>query len=387
MLDRQLIEMQPSGRVIFGCGEVSRIGELVGGLGAEGVFIVCDPGIAASGLLDSVREGLGDYISVGSFEDVTPSPAIEDIEAGSDALREFGLRYTVVVAVGGGSSLDAAKGMVLHAANEVPVAGLDFMAEGLRTGVPIIAVPTTAGTGSETNHFGVVTDPTGPKKIYIGHPSVKPQATILDPLLTVKLPPGPTAATGMDAIIHALEALVSRNANPYADGVALQVIGMVNRWLPVAFTDGENVEARAQMLLASHMAGLAFSSGTGLGLCHAIAHSLSSRTGTVHGAALTAVLPEVMRFNLPESTGKLALAAWPLNVADPAVSEAENARAAILAIERLAREVMDGRTSSLGVTEELVPQLVEDTLSDLVIGNTPRMPSAEDVRKILLSVS
>lgn len=387
MLGEQLIEMQPSGRVVFGRGEVSRIGKLVREAGAKNVFLVTDPGIAASGLLDVVRVGLDDDISVGSFEGVTPNPTIADIEAGSAALREFGLRDTVVVAVGGGSSLDAGKGVALHAANELPVAGLDFMAQGVLPGVPIIAVPTTAGTGSETNHFGVVTDPTGPKKIYIGHPSVKPRATILDPLLTVKLPPGLTAATGMDAMVHALEALVSRSANPYADGVALQVIGMVKQWLPVAISDGENIEARSRMLLASHMAGLAFSSGTGLGLCHAIAHSLSSHTGAVHGGALTAVLPQVMRFNLPKSSGKLALAAWPLNVADTAASEEENAGSAILAIESLAQEVMGGRISGLDMTEDLTPLVVEDTLSDLVLGNTPRMPKAEDVREILSSAS
>lgn len=380
-----MIEMQSSGRVVFGSGEVTRIGELVRETGATQVFLVADPGIVASGLMDVVKAGLDVDLRVGSFEGVTPSPTTEDIEAGSDALREFGLRDTVVVAVGGGSSLDAAKGLSLHAANEVPVAELDFRAENVRPGVPIVAVPTTAGTGSETNHFGVVTDLNGPKKVYVGHPSVKPRATILDPILTVKLPPGPTAATGMDAMVHALEALVSRSANPYADGVALQVISMVNRWLPAAVSDGENIEARSRMLLASHMAGLAFSSGTGLGLCHAIAHSISSHTGAVHGVALTAVLPEVMSFNLPESSGKLALAAKSLDVYEPSAPEKENARAAVRAIEDLSRKVLDASVSGLGVTEDLVPVLVEDTLSDLVIGNTPRMPSAGEVREILTS--
>ncbi len=387
MLDEQMIEFQPSGRVVFGRGEISRIGELVRETGAKKVFLVADPGIVVSGLLDVVRAGLDEDMLVGSFEDGAPSPAVKDIEAGSEALREFGVRDTVVVAVGGGSSLDAAKGLALHATNDLPVESLDFQAEGVRPGVPMIAVPTTAGTGSETNHFGVVTDPAGPKKIYIGHPSVKPRATILDPPLTVKLPPGPTAATGMDAMVHALEALVSRGANPYADGVALKVIGMVNRWLPVAVADGDDIEARSQMLLASHMAGLAFSSGTGLGLCHAIAHSISAHTGAVHGVALTAVLTEVMEFNLPTSSEKLALAARSLEVADSSASEEENASAAISAIDILARKGFGGATYSMGITGELLPRVVEDTLSDLVIGNTPRMPSAEDVRGILASAS
>lgn len=383
MLGERVIEMQPSGRVVFGRGTVSRVGEVVREAGASRVFLVSDPGLAASGLPDVVRAGLD--LPVETYDRVTPNPATGDIEAGSEALRGFGLRGTVVLAVGGGSSLDAAKGIALHAPNDLPVPALDFRAEGVRAGLPVVAVPTTAGTGSETNHFGVVTDPDGPRKIYIGHPSVRPRATVLDPLLTVELPPGPTAATGMDAMVHALEALVSRNANPYADGVALQVIGMVNRWLPVAVSDGEDVEARSQMLLASHMAGLAFSSGTGLGLCHAIAHSISSHTGAVHGAALAAVLPRVMEFNLPAASGKLARAARPLGVWDPTAPEVSNARAAVSALEDLARGVFGRRTpvGEMGVTEGLVPRLVEDTLSDLVLGNTPRMPSAEDVRKVL----
>lgn len=141
------------------------------------------------------------------------------------------------------------------------------------------------------------------------------------------------------------------------------------------------------MMLASHTAGLAFSSGTGLGLCHAIAHPVSAHTGTVHGVALTAVLTEVMEFNLPTSSEKLALAARSLEVTDSSASEEENARAAISAIDVLAQNVVGGMTYALGVTGELLPRVVEDTLSDLVIGNTPRMPSAEDVREILASAS
>lgn len=385
MLNEQMIEFQPSGRVVFGRGEISRIGELVRETRATKVFLVADPGIVASGLLDVVRAGLDEDMLVGSFEDVAPSPAVKDIEAGSEALREFGVRDTVVVAVGGGSSLDAAKGLALHAANELPVESLDFQAEGVRPGVPMIAVPTTAGTGSETNHFGVVTDPAGPKKIYIGHPSVKPRASILDPSLTIGLPPGATAATGMDALVHALEALMSRGANPYAEGVSLQVIRMVNQWLPVALSDGSNLEARSQMLLASHMAGRAFSSGTGLGLCHGLAHSISAHTGTVHGVALTVTLPHVLRFNLPTSSEKLALVASSLNVANGAVGD-EAARSTVFAIEELAGRVIKERTlMDLGVTEAMIPDLVDSIILDPVLGNTPRMPDKKEVQEILVA--
>ncbi len=385
MLNERHLEMQPLGLVVFGKGETARTGRLVGDLGASKAFVVCDPGIATSGILDTVRESLeAEGLVVEVFDRVTPNPTTGDIEAGGAALKRLDLSETAVVAVGGGSSLDAAKGISLHAANPGPVGRLDFRAEGLRPGIPVVAVPTTAGTGSETNYFGVVTDPVEEKKFYLGHPSVRPRASVLDPLLTVGLPPGPTAATGMDALVHALEALVSRNGNPYAEGLALQVIRTVHRWLPAAVSDGTNIEARSQMLLAAHVAGRAFGSGTGLGLCHALAHSVSARTGAAHGVALTVVLPAVLEFNLPASADKLALAAVSLGVPDG--SEKGGARAAISAVGDLGRGVVKQRTlSELGVTEAMIPTLVRDTLSDIVLVNTPRTPSEEEIHELLVA--
>ena len=385
MLRERHLEFHPPGLVVFGNGEAARTGELVRNLGASTAFVVCDPGIAASGVLDTVRESLdAGGLAVEVFDRVTPNPATTDIEDGGAALGRLDLSRTVVVAVGGGSSLDAAKGIALHATNPGLVRRLDFRAEGLRDGLPVVAVPTTAGTGSETNYFGVVTDPDENKKFYVGHPSVRPKASILDPLLTVGLPPGPTAATGMDALVHALESLMSRNGNPYAEGLALQVIRTVHCWLPAAVSDGADMEARSQMLLAAHVAGLAFGSGTGLGLCHALAHSISAHTHATHGVALTVVLPAVLGFNLPSSADKLALAAGSLGV--PGSSADDGARAAISTIENLGRYVVQQRTvSELGATETMIPALVRDTLSDIVIGNTPRTPSEEEVRELLVT--
>jgi alcohol dehydrogenase len=188
----------------------------------------------------------------------------------------------------------------------------------------------------------------------------------------------------MDALVHALESLMSRNGNPYAEGLALQVIRTVHCWLPAAVSDGADMEARSQMLLAAHVAGLAFGSGTGLGLCHALAHSISAHTHATHGVALTVVLPAVLGFNLPSSADKLALAAGSLGV--PGSSADDGARAAISTIENLGRYVVQQRTvSELGATETMIPALVRDTLSDIVIGNTPRTPSEEEVRELLVT--
>ncbi|HET7480304.1 MAG TPA: iron-containing alcohol dehydrogenase, partial [Rubrobacteraceae bacterium] len=285
----------------------------------------------------------------------------------------------------GGSSMDAAKGISLHAANGGSVLELDYRNTPERPGFPVIAVPTTAGTGSETNGFGVIMDHASGRKFYAGHASVRPEVAVLDPLLTVGLPPAATAATGVDALTHALEALMSRNGNPYAEGLALQVIRMVATWLPVAVRDGDDVEARSRMLMAAHLAGLAFGSGTGLGLCHAIAHSISARLEAAHGVALASVLPQVMAFNLPASADELALAATSLGVSDPGAGLEANAAAAVEAVERLVAEVMGRLTpGSLGVTGDVLPVLVRDTIEDGVISNTPRMPSPEEVESLLV---
>ncbi len=380
----QTIEMPPSGPVLFGPGEAARTGRLVREAGGSRAFVVCDPGIVASGVLAPILESLeGEGLDVEVFDRVTPNPSTPDIEAGSEALRRYGLTDTVVVAVGGGSSLDSGKGIALHAANPVPVESLNFTLDQENPGLPVVAVPTTSGTGSETNYFGVITDPINERKFYIGHPSVRPIASVLDPLLTLGLPRGATAATGMDTLVHALEALMSRSSNPYADGVSLQVVRMVRRWLPAVLSDGSNLEARSQMLLASHMAGRAFSGGTGLGLCHGLAHSISARTHAAHGVALTVVLPYVLRFNLPASLEKLVLAAGSLGIANSDGGK-EDALSAIAAIEELAGKAIEERTlADLGATEDMIPGLVRDIVQDPVLGNTPRMPDEAEIRDIL----
>ncbi len=386
MLGDKSMEMPPSGPVFFGPGEADRTGRLVRDTGADRAFVVCDPGIVASGVLAPILKSLeSEGLDVEVFDRVTPNPSTWDIEAGSDALRRYGLTNTVVVAVGGGSSLDSAKGIALHATNSVPVESLNFTVDQENPGLPVVAVPTTAGTGSETNYFGVITDPINEKKYYIGHPSVRPVASVLDPLLTLGLPHGATAATGMDALVHALEALMSRSANPYADGVSLQVIRTVNRWLPVVLDDGSNLEARSQMLFASHMAGRAFSSGTGLGLCHGLAHSISARTHAAHGVALTVVLPYVLEFNLTSSREKLLLVSSVLGIANPAGDE-EDALTVIATIEELAKRSIKERTlADLGVTEAMIPNLTRDIIRDPVLGNTPRMPDEAEVQGLLIA--
>jgi alcohol dehydrogenase len=229
----------------------------------------------------------------------------------------------------------------------------------------------------------VVTDPQTGRKFYVGHASSRPAAAILDPELTHGLPPTATAATGMDALTHALESSMSRRANPWSDGIARQVIRMVGAHLPRAVQDGADREARAQMILAAHLAGVGMDT-TGLGVCHAIGHALGGRFGIPHGVALTMVLPAVLRFNRPACADRLADVAFALGAGDTARSTGWNATAAIEAVTALAAAAgMTHRLADFGITPADFDQITADALDDEVLANTPRMPTGSDIREML----
>jgi len=290
-----------------------------------------------------------------------------------------------LVAVGGGSSIDAAKGIAIAAVNPQRGRDLDYRREFSVPGLPIVAVPTTAGTGAETNAVGVVTDPATHRKFYVGHASTMPAAAILDPALTVGLPRAVTAATGMDALTHALESYLSLHPNPWSDGIALQAIRMIAANLPRACDDGADLEARSQMLLAAHLAGVAFAN-TGLGLCHAISHSLGGRWNIAHGVALSMLLPDVLRFNLPVRAARLADIAFALGVGDTRSGPDRNAAAAIEAVAGLTDRVgLAAGLADFGITEADFAQIADDALDDEVLANTPRPPTRVDIISILRS--
>ena len=379
-------------RMLYGAGRVSELPHLVRELGGRHAFVVTDPGVARAGIAARVHEVLdAGGITTHVHAEVDANPGAASIVRGSEALALFGTTQTVVVAVGGGSSMDSAKAISLHAINGGEVLALGYHREELRPGLPLIAVPTTAGTGAETNTYGVITDEAAGRKGYVGHPSVQPRVAILDPELTVGMPPAVTAATGVDAMTHSLESLLSRNPNPFAEGLALQVIRTVAAWLPVAVDDGSRMEARGQLLLASHLAGIGQSSGTGVGLVHAIGHALGTRGRVPHGTALAAVLPEVLAFYL-EHEGlrdrELALVGVALAAASPADPWPDAARVGIEALDTFLRRVGQRPTlAALGVDEALIPVIALDAVDDAAIANSPRLPDQAQVEAILRAVA
>ncbi len=385
MLADRSIDLVLRDTVRFGVGAVERLPALVAANGASRAFIVTDAGVVAAGVAERVRAALANGgIETGLFDGVEPDPGTDTVERGAAALRRFGTDGAIVVPVGGGSAMDTAKAVSLLAVNDGGIWDLGYDDPALQPGRPLVAVPTTAGTGAETNSFGVITDDVVGRKGYVGHPSLLPVACILDPALTLGLPPAPTAATGIDAMTHALESLLSRNPNPFAEAIALAVIRTVGEWLPRAVADGSDLEARSRLLFAAHLAGVGQASGTGVGLVHALGHSIGARGHLPHGTALATVLPAVLAFDLPVRARELALVGVALGAVAPNAPAEDGAVAAVDAVRRLIDAVGQRRTlRDLGIGEEVHPTIVRDALDDAAIANTPRMPTADEVAAIL----
>lgn len=382
MLSESRLDLRPLPRIVFGAGSAGTLAKEVTALGGRHAVVVTDKGLVNAGVIAPIVERLdGAGITTTVFDGVEPNPTTENVLAGGEAAR--GHEDPVIIAIGGGSSLDAAKAIGLSASNPGPAESLTVGNTVANPSPPIIAVPTTAGTGSENNMFSLITG--GGRKLYIAHASTLPRLSVLDPTLTLGLPKVPTATCGMDVLTHAMEALVARRGSPYSDGVALEAIRMVAQNLPTAFAQGTDLEARSQLLLASNMASIAFGYA-GLGACHGAGHPLSARYGLAHGQTLATLLPAVMELNMDVSEAKYARAAFALGVGELGRSDADNARAAVGAVRELRAKVETDKTlTQLGVPEDGIDQLVQDAMADFVTAGNPKRVTPEDMAALYRS--
>jgi alcohol dehydrogenase len=379
------LAIAPTPTAHFGVGGIHKLGQLLGATGCSATVIVTDAGLLATPVIGAVRAALDEAgIPAVVFSGVHSNPTTDDLAAGAEIVAELAVASrATLVAVGGGSSIDAAKGIALAAVNAERGRELDYRNEFAQPGLPILAVPTTAGTGAETNAFGVVTDPVTRRKFYVGHVSTMPTAAILDPELTVGLPPAATAATGLDALTHAIESYLSVRANPWSDGIALQVIAMARTHLARSVVDGGDLEARSAMLLASHMAGIGMGT-TGLGLAHAIGHAIGGRHDLPHGVTLAMVLPQVLRFSEPARRDRLASIAFALGVGDTGRDSDWNAAGTIDAVASLRAQVgLAVSPADFGIGEADFAAIAADALDDEVLASAPRQPSAAEIKQIL----
>jgi alcohol dehydrogenase len=303
MVTRFLPIPQPA--LLVGPGSSGRLGQAIAGFGHAKILIVTDAIIAKLGLLKDLTDALdAGGVKYVVFDEITPDAPIPLVERGIAFYRRN--RCDAIVAFGGGSSMDASKAIAVSIAN--PGKSLRSLAgyfKGLRSPVPVYAVPTTAGTGSEVTVAAVVSDPERQSKLVIVDTRIVPRMAALDPNLMTGLPPHITAATGMDALTHAVESFLGQWATPYTDGLALTAVGLIFENLRTAYSDGKNLEAREKMALASTYAGMAFTRAN-VGYVHAIAHQFGGRYHTPHGLANAIMLPHVLKFSAPAVTPRLA---------------------------------------------------------------------------------
>ncbi|HSD18444.1 MAG TPA: iron-containing alcohol dehydrogenase [Anaeromyxobacter sp.] len=378
-----ITEMSWPTRIVLGPGALARLPAQVERLGMRRPLVVTDPGVVKAGIAARVHALLaGAGLVFSRFEDVNPNPTDRDAAAGLAAFRAGGCDG--LVAIGGGSSLDAAKLVQVLTTHEPPLSRYDDAAGGDRflkdDMPPLVAIPTTAGTGSEVGRSGVATLPDTGRKTVIFSPFLMPKTAICDPELTVNLPPHLTAATGMDAFTHCLEAYVARGFHPLADAVAIDGIRRVARSLPVAFRAPADLAARTDMMIAAMQGAMAFQKG--LGAAHALAHALTPISGLHHGLANAIVLPAVMEFNRATASARLARVAEAMGE-EARPDDASLAAAAIARVRRLTTEIrLPPRLRDSGVREDDLPRIAHKAFEDASHQANPRPCGEADLLAI-----
>ena len=364
-------------RLTFGVGALAKLPELVAGMGTR-VLVVSDPGIAKAGILDRVEALLKDAGVTGdAFTQVEPNPSVETVHAAHDMFRRS--RASFVVAVGGGSAMDVGKVVAVLAAHGGTAPDYEGIGKVPGPGVPVVAIPTTAGTGSEVTVFAVITDRQRKFKMTVGSPHIVPQVGLCDPELTLSMPQPLTAATGMDALTHAIECYVNTVHNPIAKTLAAEAMRLIGRSLRPAYANGKDVGARTAMLLASTMAAMAFAR-TRLGNVHAMSHPLGAHFDVPHGVANAILLPYVMAWNLIACYDTYPRVAEALGERIAGLSHREAAEAAVAAVRRLSHDVgIPERLRDVGVTREGIPRMAEDAMKSGNILVNPRATNYNDI--------
>ncbi len=366
-------------RIVFGRGSISTIGAETHGVGGTRALIVTDPGVVEAGLIRPVEQSLeGAGIVSEVFSGISSNPTEAELEAATEAYRAF--EADVVIAVGGGSPLDVGKLVRVLSTHAGPIAKYDDSKGGdaLITAPvpPMVAVPTTAGTGSEVGRSGVVTVAETNKKTVVFAPRLIPTVAVLDPELTVSMPARVTAATGFDALTHCIEAYCALGDHPMCDAIALEGIHLVASALPSVVSEGSDVAARGSMMKAAMMGAVAFQKG--LGACHSLAHPLSAENGLHHGLANALCLPAVLDFNRATIPTRIATVARLLGVrADDEETLAFECAGAVRALRR--KVGLPEGLGSAGIDEESLPRLAELALADACHALNPRPCTEEDM--------
>ncbi|OGB94744.1 MAG: hypothetical protein A2Z31_09270 [candidate division NC10 bacterium RBG_16_65_8] len=384
-------EFQCPAKIITGDGSADALGGQALALGATRVVVVTDKILREK--TDCVANAAASLKAAGIvvevFDDVEPDPMVGTARRSA----EFARRFTPngVVGLGGGSPLDIAKATAAVLANEAPLDQMWGVGNIPKPALPMILLPTTAGTGSEVTPNCVLTDvkPDGSHtKKGIVSPHILARTAIVDPLLTVTAPPSVTAASGMDALTHAIETYVSKSAQPITLPLALEAIRLIGKYLRRAVANGSDLEARRNMASASMLAGLAFANGF-LGGVHAIAMAMGGQFNVAHGVANALMLPYVMEFNEMAATEKFTRIAEALGESLEGISEREAAHRATLAVHQLVLDVgLPHGLADVKISEDRIPGLAEESFGNQrLLKNNPRSATVQDLTRILESAA
>lgn len=360
---------------IFGIGARHRVAYYALNMQARRVLVVTDPGVAAAGWLSELLENLEESgIPAVVFDAVTPNPKDHEVMAGAARFRDEGC--DVIVALGGGSVIDCAKGIGIVSGNGGHILDYEGVDRISRPGPPLICIPTTAGTAADISQFAIINNTGKRYKIAIISKSVVPDVALVDPETTTTMPPYLTACTGLDALTHAIEAYVSTASSPVVDVHALAAIALVQANLPMVIADPDNTEARENMALASLQAGLAFSNAS-LGAVHAMAHSLGGYLDLPHGESNALLLDHVIRFNYSSASDRYARIATLLGM----TGTGERALTAAIASLRK-RCGIEAGLASRGVTRGTIEDLAPYAERDACLFTNPRRASLADLKTI-----
>lgn len=367
--------------VAFSRGCVDQAGVAAKRFAKERVLVVTDRGVAGAGLLDRVTAPLDAAgLRYAVFDGVEPNPSIETVGRGLDAFRASGAE--AIIAVGGGSSIDAAKAISILATNGGNIADYEGADKIPNPNVPLVAIPTTAGTASEVTIFFVITNRATKYKFSGGSVNATARVALLDPLLTESMPPKLTAAVGMDTLTHAIEAYTCKVAYPATSALAFDAAARAASYLPSAFENGHDLDAREQMLMACLEAGMAFSNSR-LGNVHAMSHPVGGHFDVPHGLANAIILPYVMEYNLPAATVLYANLASALGCDMAGGSEEALAREAVDAVRALNRRLgIPERLGDVGVTRDAIPALAADAMKSGNIPINPRPTTYDDMVRL-----
>lgn len=382
MLEMKEFEYYMPVRLIFGRGKVAEAGKLAAGYGKKALVVTGRSSTKRTGLLEQVlklleREGLSHCV----FDKIDENPTTILVEEGTKLLLDKGC--DVVIGLGGGSALDAAKGIAFLAANGGDISEYVFGKPGIGA-LPLIAITTTAGTGSEGDSLAVLTNPATKDKKALKSPHIYPKAAIIDPELMCTLPKHLIAATGFDALSHCIEAFVAKKGSFITDLLAITGIKNIGKSLPKAYKNPEDLEAWEDMAIANTFGGMALDMA-GVTLAHGMEHSVSGLLNVRHGEGLAAIFPVFMEYTCKSAPAKFAQIAEALGEDIRNLTEAEAAQKSLEAVKKLMDEVgLCFSLGKLGVAEEHIEWLVENSIKTMTyaIGNNPRAADSEDLKEL-----